>query len=128
MNWYQLMTVFGRAVAEGADAVGEEVAEGSAAVAMITQLLFMVVIVAVFYFILIRPQRKKDKKVKEMLSALKVGDRVTTIGGIHGTIMSIKDDTITLAVGAEKTKLVFARWAIRNVDEVSIENDTEALV
>lgn len=53
----------------------------------------------VFYFLLIRPQKKKDKKVKEMLAALKNGDRVCTIGGIYGTITSIKDDTIELSVG-----------------------------
>ncbi len=88
----------------------------------------MVAIFAVFYFLMIRPQRKKDKAAKDMLKQLKVGDRVCTIGGIHGTIASIKDDTLTLAVGADKVKLVFARWAIRNVEEVSISNDAEALV
>lgn len=95
---------------------------------MIPTIVMMVAMIAVFYFLLIRPQRKKDKKVKDMLAALKVNDRVTTIGGIHGTIVGIKDDNVTLAVGADKVKLVFARWAIRSVDEVSIENDSEQLV
>ena len=67
------------------------------------------------------------EKVKEMLDSLKHGDRVTTIGGIYGTIMSIKDDTITLAVGAARTEMVFARWAIRGVEEVTVENDGEQL-
>ena len=91
---------------------------------MILPLLLMFV---VFYFLLIRPQKKKDKKVKEMLAALKNGDRVCTIGGIYGTITSIKDDTIELSVGRDNVKLVFARWAIRNVEEVAIENDSEVL-
>ncbi|HIT70221.1 MAG TPA: preprotein translocase subunit YajC [Candidatus Aphodomonas merdavium] len=95
---------------------------------MVSAFLPMVLIVVVFYFLLIRPQRKKDKKVKDMLAALKVNDRITTIGGIHGTIVGIKDDNVTIAVGADKVKLVFARWAIRSVDEVSIENDSEQLV
>ncbi len=82
---------------------------------------------AVFYFMLIRPQRKKDKKVKDMLAALKPGDRVTTIGGIYGTIVSIKDETITLAVGQARTEMVFARWGIRQVEEVTVENDGEVL-
>ncbi|NLD82909.1 MAG: preprotein translocase subunit YajC, partial [Clostridiales bacterium] len=69
------------------------------AASLISMLLPMALMIAVFYFLLIRPQRKKDKKVKEMLAALKKGDRVTTIGGIYGTIMNIKDETITLAVG-----------------------------
>lgn len=128
MKLYNLMLLASKALAEEGAAVAEDAAEGSSLLVLLVQLLPMLGIVVLFYFILIRPQRKKDKKVKEMLSALKVGDRVTTIGGIHGTIMGIKDETITLGVGAEKTKLVFARWAIRNVDEVSIENDMEALV
>ncbi|MBE5769880.1 MAG: preprotein translocase subunit YajC [Clostridia bacterium] len=84
----------------------------------------------VFYFMLIRPQRKKDKKVKEMLDNLKHGDRVTTIGGIYGTIVAIKDDTITLAIGQKNqapTEMTVARWAIRQVEEVTVENDGEVL-
>ena len=88
----------------------------------------IILIGVVFYFMLIRPQRKKDKKVKDMLATIKVGDRITTIGGIHGTVIGIKDDIFTVAVGQEKTKLVFARWAIRSVDEVSVSNDQESLV
>ena len=94
---------------------------------MLSMILPFVLLIAVFYFLLIRPQRKKDKKVKAMLDALKPGDRVTTIGGIYGTIVSIKDDTITLAIGAQRTEMVVARWAIRQVEEVSVENDGEVL-
>ncbi len=107
-------------------------AEGAAAPAggaqdIIGLILPMVLMFAVFYFLLIRPQRKKDKKVKDMLSALKVGDRICTIGGVYGTITVIKDDTIELSVGKDNVKLIFARWAIRNVDEVAVENDAEVL-
>ena len=91
---------------------------------MLGMILPLVLMFVVFYFLLIRPQKKKDKKVKEMLAALKNGDRVCTIGG---TITSIKDDTIELSVGRDNVKLVFARWAIRNVEEVAIENDSEVL-
>lgn len=128
MNLTNLLWILPKALAEGTEVAGEAAAEGSSMLAMVIQMVPLLLIVVVFYFMLIRPQRKKDKKVKDMLAQLKVGDRVTTIGGIHGTIMGIKDDTITLGIGAEKTKLVFARWAIRNVDEVSIENDSETLV
>lgn len=126
MNWSNLMWILGRAVAEGTEAEVVDDAVGGV-YALLSSMLPLVLIIVVMYFLMIRPQRKKDKKVKEMLSALKNGDRVTTIGGIHGTIVGIKDDTVTLAVGADKTKLVFARWAIRNVDEISIENDSELL-
>ena len=91
-----------------------------------TILMFGVLIV-VFYFFLIRPQRKKDKQVKDMLNNLKVTDRICTIGGIYGTITGIRDDTITLAVGKDNLQMVVARWAIRSVEEISIENDAEAL-
>ena len=61
-------------------------------------------------------------KVKEMLNALKPGDRVRTIGGIYGTISSIKDDVIVLSVGPDKVKLVFARGAISQVEDAGVEN------
>lgn len=95
---------------------------------MIPSLVMMVAMVVVFYFVLIHPQRKKDKAVKAMLDALKVSDRVCTIGGIYGTVTGLKDDTVTLAVGAQKTSMVFARWAIRSVEDAPLENDSEALV
>ncbi len=94
---------------------------------VIGMLFPLILMFVIFYFMLIRPQRKKDKQVKDMLAALKHGDRVCTIGGIYGTITAIKDDTIELAVSNENTKLVVARWAIRNVEEVVIENDSELL-
>ena len=94
---------------------------------ILTLILPLVLMFAVFYFLLIRPQRKKDKKVKDMLAALKPGDRICTIGGIYGTISSIKDDTIEISVGRDNVKLVFARWGIRNVEEVLVENDSEVL-
>lgn len=112
------------AAADGAAAAAAPTAGAGDILGMIIPLVLMFV---VFYFLLIRPQRKKDKKVKDMLAALKVGDRICTIGGIYGTIVSIKDDTIELSVGKDNVKLIFARWAIRNVEEIAIENDSEAL-
>lgn len=102
--------------------------EQAGAASLIPTLVMMVVLIAVFYFLLIRPQRKKDKAVKDMLAALKVSDRVCTIGGIYGTVVALKDDTVTIAVGAAKTQLVMARWAIRSVEDAPLENDSEALV
>ena len=120
------------ALAETTAAVADAAAAGEVPAAagiaeMISMLLPLVLMFVIFYFMLIRPQKKKDKKVKEMLAALKPGDRICTIGGIYGTITGIKDDTIELAVSNENTKLVVARWAIRNVEEVTIENDSEVL-
>ena len=112
--------------AADAAAAGEEVAANPVAM-LVTTFLPMVLIFVVFYFFLIRPQRKKDKQVKEMLNNLKAGDRICTIGGIYGTIVGIKDDTVTLSVGRDNLSMVVARWGIRSVEEVTIENDAEAL-
>ena len=119
------------AVAEEAAAAGTaaEGAEGqvSSIAALATTFLPLILIFVVFWFMLIRPQRKKDKQVKEMLNNLKAGDRICTIGGIYGTITGIKDDTITLSVGKDNLSMVVARWAIRGVEEVAIENDAQEL-
>ena len=90
---------------------------------MLSMIIMIVAMVAIFYFLLIRPQRKKDKAVKDMLSSLKVGDRICTIGGIYGTIAALKEDTVTLKVGSMENTVVFARWAIRSVENVKTEND-----
>ena len=117
------------AIAEAGAAVPDAPAgEGpGTAAAMIQMLLPMVLIVVVFYFMLIRPQRKKDKKVKDMLSNLKVGDRICTIGGLYGTITGLREDSVVLSIGTQNTPVVLARWAIRNVEAVSVENEGEIL-
>ena len=116
------------ASADAAAATAEEITMSSQIIAMAIQLLPMILIFVVFYFLLIRPQRKKDKEAKQMLESLKVGDRICTIGGIYGTIVRIKDDVLTVEVGEQKTQLVFARWAIRNVEQLSVTNDAEQLI
>ena len=65
-----------------------------------------------FYFLILRPENKKKKQVEEMRSSLKVGDNVTTIGGIVGQICHIKDDNIVLETGADRVRIELARWAI----------------
>ena len=119
------------ALAEGAQTAANTAtaAEGepNAIASMLMTFLPLVLIFVVFYFFMIRPQRKKDKQVKDMLNNLKAGDRICTIGGIYGTIVGIKDDTITLSVGRDNLSMVVARWAIRSVEEIAIENDAEPL-
>ncbi len=72
-------------------------------------------LLVIFYVFAIRPQRKKEKEIKEMRGSLRVGDEVITIGGIHGRIVKVKVDVITLEVGSAKTKLDVTRWAIGSV-------------
>ena len=78
-------------------------------------ILPFVAIVAIFYFLILRPQNKKQKETQKMLSALKKGDRVVTVGGIHGVIQSVKDNTVIVRVD-ENVKLEFNRAAISNVE------------
>ena len=109
-------------------AAATEMSAGATFIAYAVQLVPMILIFVVFYFVLIRPQRKKDKEAKAMLDTLKVGDRICTIGGIYGTIVKIKDDVLTVEVGEQKNQMVFARWAIRNVEQLSVTNDSEQLI
>ena len=87
----------------------------------------LLLVFVLMYFMMIRPEKKRRKKEQDMLASLKKGDRVCTIGGIYATIENIKDDTITLSVGKGDQTMVVARWAIRSVEDVTIENETESL-
>ena len=113
-----------------AETTGEavEMSAGATIIYYAVQFVPLILIFVIFYFMLIRPQRKKDKEAKKMLENLKVGDRICTIGGIYGTIVRIKDEVLTIEVGEQKTQLVFARWAVRNVEQLSVTNDAETLI
>jgi preprotein translocase subunit YajC len=81
---------------------------------MLTNLLPLVLMFAIFYFLLIRPQQKKSKTRNAMLQALKKGDKVITVGGLHGTIEQITEDQIVLKVN-ESSKMTFERSAVNAV-------------
>ncbi len=83
-----------------------------------------IIMFAVFYFLLIRPQQRKSKVRNSMLSSLKKGDKVTTIGGLHGTIVEISDDIVVLRVN-DVTKLTFDRASINNVTSSAVATGTE---
>ena len=111
------------------ETAGEVTATDSTQVAtsggFIEMIVMLVVMVAIMYFLMIRPQKKKEKAVKNMLAALKPGDRICTIGGLYGTITSLKDDNVTITLGAQQNTVVIARWAIRSVEDAPLENDVE---
>lgn len=88
-------------------------------------LLPFLLIIVIFYFFLIRPQNKKQKETEKMLAALKKGDKVITIGGIHGTISSVKEKTVIVKVD-ENVKLEFNRSAISSVEKTDAEKAKEA--
>ena len=87
---------------------------GSAQTTLV-QFLPLVILIAVMYFLMIRPQRKKDKAINEMRRSLTVGDEIVTIGGIVGKIVKTKDETIVVQVGSERIKLEMMRWAVSSV-------------
>ena len=83
---------------------------------MIMGLLMWVVVFGVFYFLLIRPQKKKDKELKEMRENLNVGDKVTTIGGIIAHVAKVEENAVILEIGPNRTKVPFEKWAIGKVE------------
>ncbi len=87
--------------------------------------VLMVLLIVIFYFFLIRPQNKKQKDTEKMLAALKKGDKVTTIGGIHGIVSSLKEKTVIVKVD-DNVKIEFSRSAISGVENESAANEKSA--
>jgi preprotein translocase subunit YajC len=106
---------------QGASTGGEGGASGASGGLFsggIMSFLPFILIIAVFYFLIIRPQNKKQKETKKMLEALKKGDKVVTIGGIHGTIATVRETSVVLRVD-DNTKIEFSRSAIGSVTDVA---------
>ena len=76
----------------------------------------LVLIVVLMYFIMIRPQRKKQKEEQKMRNSLRVGDEITTIGGICGRVVNVKEDGLIIETGADRNKMSIKKWAIQSVD------------
>ena len=84
---------------------------------MIISIVYMVALFAIFYFLFIRPQRKKEKQLEELRSSLEVGQMVTTIGGMLATVAKVEEEFVVLEVGPNRTKMPFKKWAIASVEE-----------
>ena len=100
----------------GTSTTAEGGAEGAAG-GLSNAIIPFILIIVLFYFILIRPQNKKNKQVNEMRSALKRGDWVTTIGGFRGRVTKIKDELVSIEVGPDKVKMEIMRWGISKIDD-----------
>jgi preprotein translocase subunit YajC len=87
-------------------------------------IIYVVVLIAIFYFLLIRPQKKQEKQMKAMINALKKGDVIVTIGGFQAKIISVKGDALKVQIGDNKAKL--EKWAVKSVLKVSDEDPEEA--
>ena len=84
-----------------------------------------ILLIVLMYFLMIRPQKKKDKQIKDMRNSLTVGDEIITIGGICGKIVKTKDETIVIQVGADKVKFEMMRWAVSSVTKESPKRGTQ---
>ena len=84
----------------------------------VTTLLPLLLIIVFFYFFIIRPQKKQEKKDAQMRDSLQIGDEVITNGGIVGIVFSIKDDTVVIETGGDRSKIRIKKWAIAKVETV----------
>ena len=91
-----------------------------------TSLIMIVAMIAVFYFLMIRPENKRKKEAEQMRSAVKNGDVVTTIGGIIGTVVNVKDDKFVMETSADQVRIEFAKWAISSNETAAAAAKAEA--
>lgn len=94
----------------------EGTATGTEPGGMMGTVLMLVIMVGVFYFLMIRPENKRKKESEQMRSSVKVGDRITTIGGIIGTIVNVKDDKIVIETSADQVRMELTKWSISTND------------
>ena len=84
----------------------------TAAGGMGSSIVMLVIMLVVFYFMLIRPENKRKKEAEEMRSSVKTGDKITTIGGIVGTVVNVKESKIVIETGADQVRIELEKWAI----------------
>ena len=89
-------------------------------------IIMLVVMVAIFYFMLIRPENKRKKEAENMRSSLKVGDKVTTIGGIMGKVVHVDGDKFVMETGADQVRIELAKWALSTNDTAAERAKEEA--
>lgn len=98
----------------------------TAAGGMTSTIIMLVMMMAVFYFMLIRPENKRKKEAEEMRSAVKTGDRITTIGGIVGTVVNVKEDKLVIETGADQVRIELAKWAMSTNETAAEAKKAEA--
>ena len=89
-------------------------------------ILMLVIMVGVMYFLLIRPENKRKKEAEQMRSSIKTGDEITTIGGIMGTVVNVKDDKIVIETSADQVRIELAKWAVSTNETASERAKAEA--
>lgn len=89
---------------------------------MVSLFFTLALMVVLLYFMIYRPQRKQEKKDAAMRNSLEIGDQVTTIGGVIGRVVAIKDDTFVLETGSDRVKIRFTKTAIGSVEKLNMDN------
>ena len=97
---------------------GKNFMEGEATYSIIGVVIYFALLFGVMYLLFILPHRRREKKTRQMLEALRVGDEIVTVGGISGTVLSMKDDEITIETSIQKTKISIKKWAVKEVKEL----------
>ncbi len=95
-------------------ATSDASAQKAGPLGLLASLLPMIIIFAAMYFIMIRPNKKRQKEEKKMRENLQVGDEIVTIGGIHGRVVSLKEDTMIIESQVDRSKMTIARWALQS--------------
>ena len=98
----------------------------AAAGGMMSTVVMMVAMLGIFYFMLIRPENKRKKEAEAMRSAVKTGDKITTIGGIIGTVVNVKDDKIVFETSADQVRIEIAKWGISSNETADERAKAEA--
>lgn len=93
---------------------------------MTSMIIMLVVMGAIFYFMLVRPENKRKKEAEQLRSSLKVGDQITTIGGIVGTVVNVKEDKFVIETGADQVRIEFQKWALSTNDSATAAAKEEA--
>lgn len=91
-----------------------------------SSLIFLVVMFAVFYFMLIRPENKRKKETEQMRSSIHTGDVITTIGGVIGTVVDVKEDKLVIETGADRVRVEFAKWGVSSNETATKRAEEEA--
>ncbi len=81
----------------------------------------LIIVIVMFYFMLIRPQKKREKEERDMRNSIGVGDEISTIGGFIGKVVSVKDDVLVIESSSDRTKLKIYRWAVRAKEAEPVE-------
>ena len=113
MNGFHVMPL----LADG-EATTTAATQGNSVAGLLVSLIPILLVVVLMYFMLIRPQKKRQKEEQAMRNNIRVGDEITTIGGICGRVLNIKDESLVIETGADRSKMTIKKWAIQSCETV----------